>query len=261
MYCQILVTLCDTFNVLMRICMIWCWWWWVCRRQWGWQTASTLLTCLGLTFHWIDILTFSPNDDLPDVVYGHIVHENDEDNDYLHDVDDIQLSFLKKAAPQFLTIRYHNEYIIFIFGNHCCYQLCWAKLLKQVVIRKLLNYWRSPLKCIVLEATYLLYGRHHSPSSFCISNICSYFCAYFLWVKMRECLDNLIIGILCIICNSAADFVHQQWFRVYIKYFQQFCVSAFYFWSLGAKLLKWIWQKVNRSIFIFSNWISMGLIK
>ena len=56
-----------------------------------------------MTFHWIDILTFSPNDDVHDVGYGHIVHENDEDNDYLHDVDDIQLSFLKKV-PQFLTI-------------------------------------------------------------------------------------------------------------------------------------------------------------
>ena len=93
-------------------------------------------------------------------------------------------------------------YIHIYIGNHCCYQLCWAKLLKQVVIRKLLNYWRSPLKCIVLEATYLLYGRLHSPSSFCIYNTCSYFCAYFLWIVMRECLDHLIIGM----CNSAADF-------------------------------------------------------
>ena len=49
------------------------------------------------------ILTFSPNDDVHDVGYGHIVHENDEDNDYLHDVDDGQLSFLKKVS-QFLTI-------------------------------------------------------------------------------------------------------------------------------------------------------------
>ena len=56
-----------------------------------------------MTFHWIDILTFSPNDDVHDVGYGHIVHENDENNDYLHDVDDIQLSFLKKVS-QFLTI-------------------------------------------------------------------------------------------------------------------------------------------------------------
>ena len=79
-------------------------------------------------------------------------------------------------------------------------------MLKQVVIRKLLNYWRSPLKCIVLEATYLLYGRHHSPSSFCIYNTFSYFCAYFLRIVVRECLDHLIIGILYIICNSAADF-------------------------------------------------------
>ena len=56
-----------------------------------------------MTFHWIDILTLSPNDDDDDGGYGHIVHENDEDNDYLHDVDDGQLSFLKKVS-QFLTI-------------------------------------------------------------------------------------------------------------------------------------------------------------